>query len=126
MTMKLLTELPPSLQLLVAPIVDTADAAFVVSLDCQFLAWSSRAQQLLGFLAIGRAGSLLLRRHAGPRRVRPIPVRRELPHGHRRPLWLQRTAVRGSHLHEAELFHLGAREPDRASRAARDRLRYLG
>lgn len=49
MTMKLLTELPPSLQLLVAPIVDTADAAFVVSLDCQVLAWSSRAQQLLGF-----------------------------------------------------------------------------
>ena len=34
---------------LVAPIVDTADAAFVVSLDCQFLAWGSRAQQLFGF-----------------------------------------------------------------------------
>jgi DNA-binding CsgD family transcriptional regulator len=49
MTMKLLSELPPNLRLLVAPIADTADAAFVVSLDCQFLAWGSRAQQLFGF-----------------------------------------------------------------------------
>lgn len=49
MPMKLLPELPPSLRPLVAPIVDTADAAFVVSLDCQFLAWGSRAQQLFGF-----------------------------------------------------------------------------
>lgn len=49
MTMKLLSELPQNLRPLVAPIVDTADAAFVVSLDCQFLAWSSRAQQLFGF-----------------------------------------------------------------------------
>ena len=31
------------------PIVDIADAAFVMSLDCQFLAWGSRAQQLFGF-----------------------------------------------------------------------------
>jgi len=49
MTMKLLSELPQNLRLLVAPIVDTADAAFVVSLDCQFLAWGSRAQRLFGF-----------------------------------------------------------------------------
>jgi DNA-binding CsgD family transcriptional regulator len=49
MTMKLLPELPANLRPLVAPIVDTGDAAFVVSLDCQFLAWGSRAQQLFGF-----------------------------------------------------------------------------
>jgi DNA-binding CsgD family transcriptional regulator len=49
MTMQLLAEMPPSLRPLVAPIADTADAAFVVSLDCQFLAWGSRAQQLFGF-----------------------------------------------------------------------------
>jgi DNA-binding CsgD family transcriptional regulator len=49
MTMQLLAEMPPHLRLLVAPIADTADAAFVVSLDCQFLAWGSRAQQLFGF-----------------------------------------------------------------------------
>lgn len=49
MPMHLLAEMPPSLRLLVAPIADTADAAFVVSLDCQFLAWGSRAQKLFGF-----------------------------------------------------------------------------
>ena len=47
--MKLLPDLPPYLRTLVAPIVDTADAAFVVSLDCQFLAWGGRAQQLFGY-----------------------------------------------------------------------------
>ena len=51
MTMKLLSEMPRSLGLLLTPIVDTADAAFVVSLDWQFLAWGSRAQQLFGFSA---------------------------------------------------------------------------
>jgi DNA-binding CsgD family transcriptional regulator len=56
MTMQLLAEMPPSLQLLVAPIADTADAAFVVSLDCQFLAWGSRAQQLFGFSALDVLG----------------------------------------------------------------------
>ena len=49
MTMKLLPGMPQRLRMLVAPIADTADAAFVVSLDCQFLAWGSRAQQLFGF-----------------------------------------------------------------------------
>src|SRR4051794_27484143 len=37
-------------------------------------------------LAVGCAGSLLLRCLAGSRRVRPMPVQRELPDGHRRPL----------------------------------------
>jgi len=49
MSMTLLPELASSLKPLIASIVDTGDAAFVVSLDCQFLAWGSRAQQLLGF-----------------------------------------------------------------------------
>lgn len=49
MSMQISAEMPPSLRLLVAPIADTADAAFVVSLDCQFLAWGPRAQQLFGF-----------------------------------------------------------------------------
>lgn len=49
MTMKLLPGLPSNLRLPLVQIVDTADAAFVVSLDCQFLAWGSRAQQLFGF-----------------------------------------------------------------------------
>lgn len=49
MTMTLLTGLPPHFKALVAPIVDTADAAFAVSLDCQFLVWGSRAQELFGF-----------------------------------------------------------------------------
>ena len=39
MTMMLLPDLPKGVRPLVTPIVDTADAAFVVSLDCQFLAW---------------------------------------------------------------------------------------
>jgi PAS domain S-box-containing protein len=47
--MKLLPDLPPHLRALFAPIVDTADAAFVVSLDCQFLAWGTRAEQLFGY-----------------------------------------------------------------------------
>ena len=49
MSMKLLSELASNLKPLVTSIVDTGDAAFVVSLDCQFLAWGSRAQQLFGF-----------------------------------------------------------------------------
>jgi DNA-binding CsgD family transcriptional regulator len=49
MPMNLLPGLPPKLVPLVTPIVDTGDAAFVVSLDCQFLAWGSRAQRLFGF-----------------------------------------------------------------------------
>jgi len=49
MTMMLLPDLPKGVRPLVTPIVDTADAAFVMSLDCQFLAWGSRAQQLFGF-----------------------------------------------------------------------------
>jgi DNA-binding CsgD family transcriptional regulator len=49
MPMNVLPGLPPRLAPLVTPIVDTGDAAFVVSLDCQFLAWGSRAQQLFGF-----------------------------------------------------------------------------
>ena len=49
MPMKLLPNLPLNLAPPVTAIVDTGDAAFVVSLDCQFLAWGSRAQQLFGF-----------------------------------------------------------------------------
>jgi DNA-binding CsgD family transcriptional regulator len=49
MPMNLLPDLPSKFVQLVTPIVDTGDAAFVVSLDCQFLAWGSRAQQLFGF-----------------------------------------------------------------------------
>jgi DNA-binding CsgD family transcriptional regulator len=49
MPMNLLPDLPSKVVQLVTPIVDTGDAAFVVSLDCQFLAWGSRAQQLFGF-----------------------------------------------------------------------------
>ena len=49
MTMKLLADLPRRFQALMAPIMDTADAAFAVSLDCQILAWGTRAQQLFGF-----------------------------------------------------------------------------
>ena len=49
MTLMLLPDLPKGVRPLVTPIVDTADAAFVMSLDCQFLAWGSRAQQLFGF-----------------------------------------------------------------------------
>jgi len=49
MTMKLLAGLPRRFQALMAPIMDTADAAFAVSLDCQILAWGTRAQQLFGF-----------------------------------------------------------------------------
>jgi hypothetical protein len=43
MTLMLLPDLPKGVRPLVTPIVDTADAAFVMSLDCQFLAWGSRA-----------------------------------------------------------------------------------
>src|SRR5258705_10498995 len=43
MTLMLLPDLPKGVRPLVKPIVDTADAAFVKSLDCQFLAWGSRA-----------------------------------------------------------------------------------
>jgi hypothetical protein len=71
MTLMLLPDLPKGVRPLVTPIVDTADAAFVMSLDCQFLAWGSRAQQLFG-----------------TRRLRPMPVQRELPDGRRRALWL--------------------------------------
>jgi hypothetical protein len=39
MTLMLLPDLPKGVRPLVTPIVDTADAAFVMSLDCQFLAW---------------------------------------------------------------------------------------
>jgi DNA-binding CsgD family transcriptional regulator len=49
MPMNLLPDLPSKVAQLVTPIVDTGDAAFVVSLDCQLLAWGSRAQQLFGF-----------------------------------------------------------------------------
>ena len=49
MTMKLLPDLPRRFQALMAPILDTADAAFAVSLDCQILAWGTGAQQLFGF-----------------------------------------------------------------------------
>lgn len=49
MPMDVLPQLPPSIQRLLAFIGDTADGAFVVSLDCQFLAWSWRAQNLFGF-----------------------------------------------------------------------------
>jgi PAS domain-containing protein len=49
MTMMLLPDLPKGVRPLVTPIVDTADAAFVMSLDCQFRVWGSRAQQLFGF-----------------------------------------------------------------------------
>jgi PAS domain S-box-containing protein len=49
MTMKLLSDSPHRFQVLRAPIMDTADAAFAVSLDCQILAWGTRAQQLFGF-----------------------------------------------------------------------------
>jgi DNA-binding CsgD family transcriptional regulator len=49
MTLMLLSDLPKGVRPLVTPIVDTADAAFVMSLDCHFLAWGSRAQQLFGF-----------------------------------------------------------------------------
>jgi PAS domain-containing protein len=48
-TLMQLPDLPKGVRPLVKPIVDTADAAFVMSLDCQFLAWGSRAQQLFGF-----------------------------------------------------------------------------
>jgi PAS domain S-box-containing protein len=47
--MDLLPELSPNLQRIVSVIGDTADAAFVVSLDCQFLAWGWRAQKVFGF-----------------------------------------------------------------------------
>ena len=47
--MNLLPDMSSKVAQLVTPIVDTGDAAFVVSLDCQFLAWGSRAQQLFGF-----------------------------------------------------------------------------
>ena len=43
MTLMLLPDLPKGVRPLVTPIVDTADAAFVMSLDCQFLVWGSRA-----------------------------------------------------------------------------------
>ena len=43
MTLILLPDLPKGVRPLVTPIVDTADAAFVMSLDCQFLVWGSRA-----------------------------------------------------------------------------------
>jgi hypothetical protein len=43
MTLMLLPDLPKGVRPLVTPIVDTADAAFVMSLDCQFLAWGSRS-----------------------------------------------------------------------------------
>ena len=36
MTLMLLPDLPKGVRPLVTPIVDTADAAFVMSLDCQF------------------------------------------------------------------------------------------
>jgi PAS domain-containing protein len=49
MTLMLLPDLPKGVRPVVTPIVDTADAAFVMSLDYQFLAWGSRAQQLFGF-----------------------------------------------------------------------------
>jgi DNA-binding CsgD family transcriptional regulator len=49
MPMNLLPDLPSKVAPLITPIVDTGDAAFVVSLDCQFLAWGARAQQLFGF-----------------------------------------------------------------------------
>ena len=49
MTMKLLSDVPRRFRALMAPITDTADAAFAVSLDCQILAWGTRAQQLFGF-----------------------------------------------------------------------------
>ena len=39
MTMMLLPDLPKGVRPLVTPIGDTADAAFAMSLDCQFLAW---------------------------------------------------------------------------------------
>jgi hypothetical protein len=48
MTMMLLPDLPKGVRPLVTPIGDTADAAFAMSLDCQFLAWGSHAQQLFG------------------------------------------------------------------------------
>jgi hypothetical protein len=44
--MVLSPDLPKGVRPLVTPIVDTADAVFVMSLDCQFFAWGSRAQQL--------------------------------------------------------------------------------
>jgi DNA-binding CsgD family transcriptional regulator len=58
MTMDLLTSLPPHVRQVISLIADTADGAFVVSLDCQFLAWSWRAQKLFGF-----SSSEILGRH---------------------------------------------------------------
>lgn len=49
MTMEAWTQLSGPLRRLVTAIADTGDAAFVVSLDCQFLAWNWRAQQLFGY-----------------------------------------------------------------------------
>ena len=86
MTLMLLPDLPKGVRPLVTPIVDTADAAFVMSLDCQFLAWGSRAQQLFGS-PLPMSWPVLLR-CAGTRRLRPMPVQRELPDGRRRALWL--------------------------------------
>lgn len=49
MTMEVAAQLPAQLRRVVGAIADTADAAFVLSLDCQFLAWSRRAQRLFGY-----------------------------------------------------------------------------
>ena len=84
MTLMLLPDLPKGVRPLVTPIVDTADAAFVMSLDCQFLAWGAAVR----LLPSRCPGPVLLRCAAGTRRLRPMPVQRELPDGRRRALWL--------------------------------------
>ncbi len=49
MALELSPALPSHVRGVVGLIADTADATFVVSLDCQFLAWSNRAQTLFGY-----------------------------------------------------------------------------
>ena len=87
MTLMLLPDLPKGVRPLVTPIVDTADAAFVMSLDCQFLAWGL-ALSSCSASPFPMSWAVLLRCAAGTRCLRPMPVQRELPDGRRRALWL--------------------------------------
>ena len=49
MAMAVHAQIPTHLRQTFGAIGDTGDAAFALSLDCQFLAWSARAQQLFGY-----------------------------------------------------------------------------
>ena len=126
MTLMLLPDLPKGVRPLVTPIVDTADAAFVMSLDCQFLAWGSRAQQLFGFSppdVLGRyCYDVLPARDASGQCLCSVncPMVVAGRYGYSVP---PSEACICTKQNRADL---GAVEPDCAPRTARSHLRHLG